>query len=166
VIGVNDNVKTGNGGKLEFSGFDASHGQFFPCLGRVSLLGGIDGLLELFKSDEAGSDFSVVLGCNKEDFRSFVELLVVASVTNALVVNGVWSRDEVLDVIGLIDLGVREDEGVVNVGDLNVFTGHEEILDEVIPLLKSFGLGDDLEVRGVVLGFNVAFNGFRDHGAI
>lgn len=166
VIRVNDDVKTSSGSELKFSGFNAGHGQFLPSLRGVSLLGGINSCLELFKSNEARSNLSVVLGSAEEVLSSFVVLFIVATVTNTLVVNGVRTRDEVFKISDLVSLGKSKDESIIDLGILDVFTGHGQILNELIVFTIDFGSTNDLEVHRVVLSLNVRFDGFRDEGTI
>lgn len=50
--------------------------------------------------------------------------------------------------------------------NLNIFTSHKEILNELLVFAECFGLADDLEVHGVILSLNVAFNSFGDKRAV
>lgn len=162
MVGVDNNIKTSDGSELEFSRFNTSHGQFLPCLGGVSLLSSINSLLELFKSNETRSNLSVVLGGSEEEFSSFVVLFIVTTITNALVVNGVRTRDEVFEFGNLISLSEGENESIIDLSILNVFTSHGKILNELFIFTINFSRADNLEVHSVILGLNVAINSFSN----
>lgn len=163
VIRVDDDVETRDGGEFKLSSFNASHSEFLPSLGSVGFLGSVDSLLELFKSDEAGGDFSVVLGRDEEELSCFVEFFIVAAITDSLVVHGVRAGDEILEICDSVDHCVREDKRVVDRRYLDVVSRHDEELDEVLILSAELGGRNDLEVVDVILRFDETVDCFDDH---
>lgn len=162
MIRMHNNVWTSNTSQSELLSLHTSEGDLLPGLWSVSLLGSLEGSLELSQMDQARGQLGVVSETFEQDLSSLVVLLLEASVTNISDISRVGGGDESLQLIQFVALGQRVDQFAVNKLILYLSSAHLKVADQILEFLLSFGGLDHSLIEIGVISLNVRLNGLAN----